>query len=158
MSFLRERMGTILVAIIGLALFAFIAGEVITYGKSFMGGDRDTLGEVAGEKIGYEDYMKTVKQGTEMFLQQSGQTAITPQITDYVQENAWNQSISTVILNKEMEKVAVTVGADEIQSMISGPNPDPQIIQYFGDPKTGKLDMTRLNGFLRELQNAKPTD
>lgn len=158
MSFLRERMGTILVVIIGLALFAFIAGEVITYGRSFMGGDRNTLGEVAGEKIAYDDYMKTVKQGTENFMQQSGQTSLTPQITDYVQENAWNQSISTVILNKEMEKVAVAVGADEIQSMISGPNPDPQIVQYFGDPKTGKLDMTRLNGFLRELQNAKPTD
>ena len=158
MSFLRERMGTILVVIIGLALFAFIAGEVITYGRSFINGDRNALGEVSGEKIAYEDYMARVKQGTEMFMQQSGQTSLTPQITDYVQENAWNQTISQIILKKEMDKLAIAVGTDETQSMINGPNPDPQIIQYFGDPKTGQLDRNRLNGFLHELETAKPND
>lgn len=158
MGFLRERMGTILVVVIGLALFAFIAGEVVTYGRSFMNGDRNTLGEVSGESIAYDTYLNRVKQSTEQFMQQSGQTSLTPQITEYVQENAWNQTISQVILKKEMDKLAIAVGADEIQSMISGPNPDAQIVQYFGDPKTGQLDRTRLNGFLRELQTAKPTD
>jgi peptidyl-prolyl cis-trans isomerase D len=158
MSFLRERMGTILVVIIGIALFAFIAGEVITYGRSFMNGDQTTLGEVSGEKIAYDEYLGKVKQGTEMFMQQSGQTSLTPQITEYVQENAWNQTLSQIILKKEMDKLAIAVGDDEIQAMISGPNPDPQIIQYFGDPKTGQLDRNRLNGFLRELQNAKAND
>jgi peptidyl-prolyl cis-trans isomerase D len=158
MSFLRERMGTILVVIIGLALFAFIAGEVVTYGRGFLNGDQNTLGEVSGQKIAYEEYMNKVKQGTEMFMQQSGQTSLTPQITDYVQENAWNQTMSQIILKKEMDKLAIAVGADEIQSMISGPNPDEQIVQYFGDPKTGQLDKNRLNSFLRELQNAKAGD
>ena len=158
MSFLRERMGTILVVIIGLALFAFIAGEVVTYGRSFMGGDQNTLGEVAGEKIAYEDYMNKVKQSTEMFMQQSGQTSLTPQITEYVQENAWNQTMSQIILKKEMDKLAIMVGEDEVKAMISGPNPDAQIVQYFGDPKTGQLDRNRLNAFLRELQSAKAND
>ncbi len=158
MSFLRERMGTILVVIIGLALFAFIAGEVITYGRSFMNGDANTLGEVAGEKVAYTGYLDRVKQSTEMFMQQSGQTSLTPQITEYVQENAWNQTLSEIILKKEMDKVGVAVGDDEVKSMISGPNPDPQIVQAFGDPKTGQLDRNRLNAFLRELQNAKSND
>ncbi len=158
MSFLRERMGTILVVIIGLALFAFIAGEVITYGRSFMGGDRDEIGEVAGEKISYTDFTKNVEQNTQMFMQQSGQTSLTPQITEYVQENSWNQSVSQVILKKEMDKLNIVVGEDEIKNMISGPNPDPQIVQYFGDPKTGQLDRPKLNAFLRELQTAKDND
>jgi peptidyl-prolyl cis-trans isomerase D len=158
MGFLRERMGTILVVVIGLALFAFIAGEVVTYGRSFMNGDANTLGEVSGQKIAYEEYTNKVKQGTEMFMQQSGQSSLTPQITEYVQENAWNQTMSQIILKKEMDKLAVAVGEDEVKAMISGPNPDAQIIQYFGDPKTGQLDRVRLNAFLRELQTAKSSD
>jgi len=135
MGFLRERMGTILVVVIGLALFAFIAGEVITYGRSFMNGDANTIGEVGGEKVAYTGYMDRVKQSTEMFMQQSGQTSLTPQITEYVQENAWNQTLSEIILKREMDKVGVAVGDDEVKAMISGPNPDPQIVQSFGDPK-----------------------
>ncbi|WP_345948701.1 SurA N-terminal domain-containing protein [Mucilaginibacter sp. PAMB04274] len=158
MSFLRERMGTILVVIIGVALFAFIASEVVTYGRSFMSGDATTVGEVAGQKIAFEDYNTKVKQSTEAFMQQSGQTSLTPQITEYVQENAWNQTMSQIILKREMDKLGVVVGDDEVKAIISGPNPDPQIVQYFGDPKTGQLDRNRLNAFLRELSTAKAND
>src|SRR4051812_794499 len=103
MGFLRERMGVILVVIIGVALFAFIAGEVITYGRSFVNGSSNELGEVAGQKVTYEEFNEKVKQGTEMFMQQSGQSSITPQITDYIQENTWNQILSQAILKKEMD-------------------------------------------------------
>ncbi|MBS7566571.1 SurA N-terminal domain-containing protein [Mucilaginibacter sp. Bleaf8] len=157
MGFLRERMGVILVVIIGVALFAFIAGEVITYGRSFMGGGND-LGAVAGQTITYEEYNNRVKQGTEAFLQQSGQTSVTPQITDYIQENTWNQIISKAILQKEMDKVGVVVGADETQSLISGKNPSPQIAQYFTDPKTGQLNRTALNEVLSRYRTAKAGD
>lgn len=158
MSFLRDRMGKILVAVIGLALIAFIAGEVITYGRSYLGGDRDSLGEVAGEKIAYEAYMNSVKRNTEMFMQQSGQTSLTPQITEYVQENSWNQTISQVILQKELNKLALTVGDDETKAMISGNNVNPQIAQYFTDQKTGEFNRQALDNFLRQMQSAKAGD
>jgi len=158
MSFLRERMGTILVVVIGFALFAFIAGEVITYGKSFFNGDNTTVGVVAGEKIAYEDFSKRVKQNTEQFLQQSGQASLTPQITSFAEENAWNQTISQVILKKEMDKLAIVVGTAETQSMISGPTPNQQIAQYFTDPKTGQLNRAALNQTLQRVQTAKPND
>jgi len=51
MSFLRNRMGLILVIFIGFALFAFIAGEVIQSAGSFFQGDQNTIAVVAGEKI-----------------------------------------------------------------------------------------------------------
>ena len=158
MSFLRNRMGLILVILIGFALFAFIAGEVITYGRSFMSGDRNTVGEVAGENIKYDDYQRQVSDNTKNFQQQSGQGNITPQITSYIQETTWNQTLSQAIFKREMDKLGLVVGDDEIKSMISGANPDPQIVQYFGDPKTGQLDRNKLNQFLSTLQNAKAND
>ncbi|MGN6641294.1 MAG: peptidylprolyl isomerase [Mucilaginibacter sp.] len=158
MNYLRERMGKIVAIVIGLSLFAFIVGEVLRQGSSFFHGDRNTIGEVAGEKIPYDDFSKRLEQNTNQFKQQSGQANLSPQFTSYLQENTWNQYVNQIILNKEIEKLDITVGGDEAQSMISGNNPNPQIVQAFGDPKTGQLDRNRLNAFLNNLATAKAGD
>jgi peptidyl-prolyl cis-trans isomerase D len=157
MNFLRERMGKILAIVIGVALFAFIIGEVARSGSSFMADSRNEVGEVSGEKIAYDQFSKKVDQNTKNFLQQSGQNT-TPQITSYIQETTWNQTVSEIILKKEIEKLGLVVGTAEVRSMISGNNPNPQIIQAFGDPKTGQLDKQRLNMFLTNVQSAKKGD
>ncbi|QJD95681.1 peptidylprolyl isomerase [Mucilaginibacter robiniae] len=158
MGFLRERMGIILVVLIGFALFAFVAGEVITYSRGFLSGDRDELGEVAGEKISYADFSDKLKQNVEMMQQQYGQSASTPQLTDFAQEQTWNQEVSRVILKKEIEKVGIVVGTDETKAMISGKNPSQQIAQYFTDPKTGQLNRASLDQVLSRVQTAKAGD
>jgi peptidyl-prolyl cis-trans isomerase D len=158
MSYLRERMGKILAIVIGLALFAFIVGEVLRSGSSFFHEDRNELGEVAGEKVAYDEYSKRYEQNVNQFKQQSGQSNLNAQFTGYIQENTWNQEVSGIILNKEIEKLGLTVSGDEAQSMVSGNNPNPQIVQAFGDPKTGQLDKAKLNNFLNNLKTAKADD
>ena len=156
MGFLRDRMGKILAITIGFALLAFIVGEVIKSGGSFFKDDRNMLGEVGGEKVAYDEFNKKVEQNSAQFRQQSGQSALSPQILAYVQENTWNQYVSQLILQKEVEKIGLSVGDAEVKSMISGNNPNPQIIQAFGDPKTGQLDRNRLNNFLSQLPTLSP--
>jgi peptidyl-prolyl cis-trans isomerase D len=158
MSFLRERMGKIVAIGIGLALFAFVAEEAIRQGSSIFHDDRNLLGEVAGEKVAYDEYSKRFEQNVNQFKQQSGQSNLNAQFTAYIQENTWNQEVSGIILNKEIEKLGLTVSGDEAQSMVSGNNPNPQIVQAFGDPKTGQLDKARLNTFLTNLKTAKADD
>jgi peptidyl-prolyl cis-trans isomerase D len=157
MNFLRERMGKILAIVIGLALAAFIVGEVARSGSSFMRDSRNEIGEVAGEKLPYDEFSKKLDANTKQFQQQSGQN-LSPQITNYIQETTWNQFVSEVILKKEIEKLGLVVGTDETRSMISGNNPNQQIVQAFGDPKTGQIDKTRLNMFLNNINTAKETD
>jgi peptidyl-prolyl cis-trans isomerase D len=158
MNYLRERMGKILAIVIGLALFAFIIGEVLRSGSSFFHSDRNELGEVAGEKVAYDEFSKRLEQNTNQFKQQSGQSNLNAQFTNYIQENTWNEYVSQIILGKEVEKLGLTVSGDEAQSMVSGNNPNPQIVQAFGDPKTGQLDRTRLDAFLNNLKTAKADD
>src|SRR5476651_358642 len=157
MSYLRERMGKILAIVIGLALFAFIVGEVARNGSSFMRDSRNEVGEISGEKVQYDEFSKRLDQNTKNFLAQSGQSA-TPQITAYLQETTWNNFISEIIIKKEVDKLGMMVGVDETKSMISGNNPNQQIVQAFGDPKTGQVDKTRLNQFLTNITTAKDTD
>jgi peptidyl-prolyl cis-trans isomerase D len=153
MGFLRERMGKILAFVIGFALLAFIIGDFAKSGGSLFRDDRNELGEVAGEKIPYDDFNKKVDQNSAQFKQQG---PISPQITSYVQESTWNQMVAQAIMAKETDKLGLTVGDDETQSMISGNNPSPQIIQAFGDPKTGQLDRNRLNDFRQKLPTLAP--
>ena len=155
---MRNRMGLILVIVIGFALFAFIAGEVIHYGSSFFHGDNTTLAEIAGEKVSYADFDQKVQDNTNNFKQQSHQTDITPQITSYIQATTWDEELREVILNKEMDKLGLVVGEDEMKSLIQGDNPSPQIVQAFGDPQTGQLDRAKLNNFLTNVTNAKADD
>lgn len=157
MSFLRNRMGTILVVVIGLALFAFIAGEVVQYGKSFFSGDQTTVGEIGGEKIKYDAFSARLDQNTKQYQQQFGQS-LTPQLTSYVQNITWNQYLSQVIFKKEVEKIGVVVGADETRSMINGTNPDAEVARNFTNPQTGQLDRAQLNQFLNNMQNAPASD
>ena len=84
MGFLRERMGKILAFFIGFALLAFIIGEVARSGSSFFRDDRNTLGEVSGDKVAYDQFNKKVEQNSAQFKQQSGQAALSPQIMSYV--------------------------------------------------------------------------
>src|SRR4051812_42566110 len=115
MGYLRERMGKIVAIVIGLSLFAFIASEVVRSGGSFFRDDATELGQVAGEKIAYDEFNKNVEQSSEQFKQQTGN--LTPQITAYVQENVWNQMVSRTLIKKEVEKLGLVVGGDETQAM-----------------------------------------
>ncbi|MBD1394056.1 peptidylprolyl isomerase [Mucilaginibacter glaciei] len=155
MGFLRERMGKILAGVIGLALLAFIAGEVLKSGSSFFKDNASEIGEVNGQSIGYAEFSKKLDASTQQFRQQSGGQELTPQINSYLQETTWNTYLSQLLLNKEIDKLGLTVGDAEMQSMISGNNPDPQIARQFADPQTGQLDKAKYNQFLSYIQSPK---
>ena len=158
MGFLRNRMGMILVVVIGFAMFAFIAGEVIHYGGSFFHGDNTEIGEVNGEKIAVDAFNKRVDQNTANFQAQSHQTEMTPQITSYIQQSTWEEMLRDKIFNTELDKLGLVVSDDEKRSLIQGDNPSPQIVQAFGNPQTGQVDRAKLNNFLSNISAAKNDD
>ncbi|WP_337993482.1 SurA N-terminal domain-containing protein [Mucilaginibacter sp. KACC 22063] len=155
MSFLRNRMGLIVVIVIGLALFAFVASEAVQYGRSFFAGDRTTVGEIAGEKLQYDDFNTKLDQNTKQYQQQFGGT-LNSQMTSYVQNFTWNQYVSQIIFKKEVDKLGIVVGDDETNKMIHGG--DPEIARNFANQQTGQLDRNQLNQFLTSLQSAPAND
>ena len=42
---------------------------------------------------------------------------------------------------------------NELNDLVTGKNPDPQILQNFGDPKTGQLNRMQLNAFLDNVKS-----
>src|SRR5688572_15891188 len=107
MSFLRNRAGIIIVGAIGFAIVAFLVGDVIQQGGSFFNSDRTEVGEVSGEVVSIEEFNKKVEANTSNFKQQMGQATLNPQMTAYVIENTWNQTVSSILMDKEISRLGL---------------------------------------------------
>ena len=141
MGFLRNRMGMILVIVIGFALFAFIAGEVIHYGSSFFHGDSNEIGEVGGEKIAvYMILISRLIRIPTTFSSNRARAKLRRKLQAIYRKLPGSQEVNDKIFAQEMDKLGIVVGDDEKQDLIQGDNPSPQIVQAFGDPQTGQLD------------------
>src|SRR5699024_9402380 len=86
------------------------------------------------------------------FQQQSGGN-VSPQMNTYIVENVWNQRVSQILLNKEVEKIGLEVGKNELSDLVTGQNPSQQLIPYFTNPQTGEFDRSQLNLFLNNIKN-----
>ena len=157
MSFLRNRAGIIIVGAIGFAIIAFLVSDAVQMGSSFMNAGQTEVGEVDGEVIDILEFNELVEQSSNNFKQQMGQTNLDPQMTAYIIENTWNQSVSKLLLKKEMARLGLQVSKNEMNDLVTGKNPDPQITQNFGDPQTGQLNRVQLNAFLENVKS-QPSD
>ena len=150
MGFLRNRAG-LLIGAIGVALVAFLIGDAVQSGGAFLGGDRNEVGEVAGETIQYDVFKAKVDQNEANFRQQMG-GALNPQMSAYVVENTWNQTISEILIDKEVERLGLQIGTTELNDMIHGKNPHPQVVQTFADPQTGELNRAQIATFMDNVK------
>jgi peptidyl-prolyl cis-trans isomerase D len=152
MGFLRNKAGIIIVGVIGLSIVAFLVSDAIRLGSPFWKANSNQVGEIAGQKIGIQEFNAKVEQNANNFKQQMGTSNLNAQMMAYVVENTWNQTISEILLDKEVSRLGLEVGKNELNDMISGKNPDPQVVQAFGDPKTGQINRDQLNAFLTNLE------
>lgn len=152
MGFLRNKAGVIIVGLIGLSIAAFLISDAIRLGSPFWNSSSTEVGEVAGEKIKIQEFNEKVELNANNFKQQMGNSNLSPQMMAYVVDNTWNQTVSEILLTKEVGRLGLEVGKNELNDMISGKNPDPQVVQAFGDPQTGKINRDQLNAFLANIE------
>lgn len=151
MTFLRNRAGLLVVWAIGIALVAFLLGEIIPQMLGNMNANQNQIGEINGEEIEYLTFNQEVEAGINNMRQQMGGS--NDQMSAYVVENVWNQYISNALLEEEVERIGLSVGSSELNDMVSGQNPSPQIVQSFTNPQTGEFDRNQLSVFLTNIRN-----
>jgi peptidyl-prolyl cis-trans isomerase D len=143
MGFLRNRAGVIIVIAIGFAIVAFLLSDAIRSGQGFISDSQSEVGEVAGEAVSYKEFNERVDQNSQQFKQQMG--SLNSQMTSYVVENTWNQTVSGLILQNQTKNLGLTVGQDELFDLLFN-NPSQQVQQIFTNQQTGQFDRaTALN-------------
>ncbi len=154
MGNLRNRAGLV-IFVIGLAIVAFLLGDVVRSGSPLWMQKQNQVGSVNGNSIDYQDFNMQVEQTSNQFKQQMGGVE-TPQMKMYAVQQVWNQFVSKELLNSEIEKIGFTVGKIELNDLVTGPNPSAQIAQTFINPQTGQFDRAYLNQVITESKNGNP--
>ncbi|WP_312138872.1 SurA N-terminal domain-containing protein [Sphingobacterium sp.] len=150
MSYLRNRAGLV-IFVIGLAIVAFLLGDIINMGTPFWRSSQSEVGSVNGEGVDYNAFNQQVDQANAMYQQQMG-GSVTPQMRGFAVQQVWNQFISQELLKQEIEKIGIEVGKAELNSLIFGNNPSQQILQQFANPETGKVDAAYINSVIEQAK------
>ncbi len=133
---LRKRSG-LLVTIVGLALLAFVLTGLLE--KSSSGSSKDkSVGEIAGKMIDYSSFNAKVQDAVENKKRNSGKTALEESEMDGIVQQAWNQVINEEVMNKEYEKLGISVSDEELYDLMID-HPHPALIRNLSDPQTGKI-------------------
>ncbi|NCC08960.1 MAG: peptidylprolyl isomerase [Bacteroidia bacterium] len=139
--------GPLLVVVIGLALFAFIAGDAWKVLQPHQSHD---AGEVNGEALSAQEYQTLVEEYTEVIKLSRGVTSLNDEETSQVRDEVWRSYVNNKLVEKEAKALGLTVTTAEIQSILQeGIHP---LLQQtpFRNPQTGRFDKDMLNKFLVE--------
>ena len=144
----------LLIAVIGIALAAFVLGDFMGYGPT---GRQDfEVGSVGRTKIMYPEFENRVAQQLENWRQQTGNQSIGQRETFQIRQQVWNQMLREILLSREFENIGIAVSGDELRDLVIGTNPHPVIIQNFTDPQTGAFDPQNVINFIENLDFMEP--
>jgi peptidyl-prolyl cis-trans isomerase D len=143
--------------VIGLALGAFILGDMLNSGSKLMRPSQMKIAEINGESVQYPDFQKKVEELSEIYKMNTQQTQIDENTWEQIREQVWQGYLQENIIDKAAKELGITVSADELFDLISGNNPHPIVQQLFKNPKTGQVDKSAIIQFLKSLEtNATP--
>ncbi|MBO6286976.1 MAG: SurA N-terminal domain-containing protein [Prevotella sp.] len=150
--------GPVLVSVIALALFAFIAEEAVRSCESSRNDQRQQVGSVLGEKINVQEFQKLVDEYQEVIKMQQGQDNLSEEQLNQVKDAVWNTFVQTRIIENEAKKLGLTVTDAEMQAILKeGTN--PMLMQTpFVNQQTGRFDANALQKFLAEYKTQQSTN
>ena len=150
--------GALLVSIIGLGLFAFIAEEAFRSCESTKNNERQQIAEILGEKLTYQEYQDLIDEYTEVIKMTQGQETLNEDQLNQVRDMVWNQYIQNVLIANEAKKVGLKVTDDEVRDILNqGTN--PMLMQTpFVNQQTGRFDANILKQFMSEYKKAQTSN
>ena len=147
---IRNR-GPLLVAVIGIALFAFVAGDAWKAIQPHQG--RQDIGEVNGEAISAQDYQTLVDEYSEVIKMSQNISALNDDQLTQIKDQVWQSYINNKLIEAEAKKLGLQVSDAEILDVIEQ-GVHPLLMQTpFRNPQTGAFDKDMLKKFLVEYEN-----
>lgn len=150
---IRKRSG-LLVIVVGLALAAFILGDLLS-GKQPRRG-ANIIGKVNGEQILATDFNYQVDENIEARKANTGNENVSSDEQFQIRQSTWDQIVNEALLLGETSRLGLAVSTQELDDQIRGKNPHTYIQQSFRDPETGVFDPANVMNFLQNLDNVDP--
>ncbi len=150
---LRNRAGTLVAVVIGLALLAFILGDLFGSGGSLFTRNQFEIAVIDGKSIPYQSYQERIDYLTELNKASRGQSALDEQALENIREEVWNELVHEYVLGNKYQNLGIAVSAEELFDLVQGRNIHPIIQQEFGNPQTGEVDTDMIVQFLKNMDH-----
>jgi len=145
----------LLIAVIGIALAAFVLGDFLGYGPT--GSQNLEVGSVGRKKIIYPDFEGRVAQALDNWRNQTGNQNPGQRETFQVRQQVWEQMLREILMEREFDKLGIKISADELTELIIGNNPHPAIMQSFTNPADGSFNPQTVIEFVQNLGMMEPS-
>lgn len=160
---IRNRAGLLVAVVIGLALFAFILGDLMGSGAPRMG--KRSVAEINGKSIGVDEYLNREKSLREFYQMSSGGQSLDAEMERQIQQETWRRLLRETIMERSYQRLGIHVSTDELKTMVTGDQamglsgnpalsePHPIIRQMFSNPETGMLNRAVMTNYFNALDN-----
>ena len=151
---IRNRAGLLVAIIIGLALVAFILGDMLRSGSSLMRPGQMEVAEIDGESVQYPDFQRRIEEVAEIYKMNTGNAQPDDATWNQIREQTWQTVVREIVMDPVYDELGIGVTSDELFDMVQGNNLHPIIQQLFRNPNTGQVDKSQVLQFLKSLENA----
>lgn len=150
--------GPLLVIVIGVALLAFVLGDLFSSGSLLVGKARDRAFVVNGEVITTQQYSEKITEFEEFQKMVSGQSSLDENTTLQIREAVYQQMVRNKLLEDQAKDLGLVVSKEEINDLVHGESISPilQQLPFFVDPETGIFSRRALIDFLNIINTPSP--
>ena len=114
--------GALLIAIVGLAMLAFILGDFLNSGSSFFNRSRENVAVIEGEKIHYTEYEAAKEQLTEVYKIETGRSDFDEDLTAQIRNQVWSMLLMDYTMRAQAKKIGMDITQDELTELCVGEN------------------------------------
>lgn len=147
--------GPLLMIVVGLALFAFIAEEFFRSIQSATSESKQRVGEVYGKSLSVHEFQNLVDEYSQVVKFTSGMTSLNDEQLTQVRDQVWNTYVNNRLIEHEAEKLGLTVTDEEVQEIINTGASQMLAQTPFRNEQTGRFDANLLKNFLTEYESMK---
>ena len=136
-SRIRKRAGLI-VTFIAIALFSFVLSDMFFQGQSPFSSEQN-IGQIDGNAISLIAFDNEVQKIAELTKERSRRTVLDDETMGQIRDNVWNKFIKKIALQPQFENAGLSVSNGELKELLLGNDPDPMVVQYFSDPNSNQI-------------------
>lgn len=147
--------GVLLVTVIAVALFLFVAGDLFRGLESLFQQSSQQVGEVDGKSISIQDYQKLMDDMQTYYEIVQQKSSFNEDELNRIKDEAWQTYVQQQLIQKQCEELGIAVSDEEISDVVkSGFNQMLQV-PVFVDQQTGRYDYSIVSRFLTEYKKLK---
>ena len=153
--------GPVLLIILGVVLFFFIAEPFGDFIRSRSAASGQTVGEVLGDRLSIQEYQTLVDEYQQV-LKLQGRDNLGEDEMNSLRDYIWNNYVRNKIMEAEAEKLGITVTDDELANILQeGSHPILQqipLMSEFVNQNTRKFDLSQVTAYRQAIKQAAETN